>query len=69
MICCNNNDSNNNYRGLDSDRDTEEEVETVIRFFPEVLAGTEQFSWYEGEDDTELLTEDIYPIRLVLAFT
>jgi hypothetical protein len=28
-----------NYRGLDSDRDTEEEVETAIRFFPEVLSG------------------------------
>jgi hypothetical protein len=27
-----------NYRGLDSDRDTEAEVETVIRFFPGVLS-------------------------------
>jgi hypothetical protein len=68
MICSSNNDSNNNYRGLDSDRDTEEEVETVIRFFPEVLTRTKQFAWYEGEDDNELITEDLYPIQL-LAFT
>jgi hypothetical protein len=26
-----------NYRGLDSDRDTEKEIETTIRFFPDVL--------------------------------
>ena len=30
-------DEADTYSGLDSDRDTEEEVETAIRFFPEVL--------------------------------
>jgi hypothetical protein len=36
LLC--NNDAEN-YRGLDSDRDTEAEVETAIRFFPpEVLS-------------------------------
>ena len=34
MICCN---KLENYCGLDSDRDTEQEVETAIRLFPEVL--------------------------------
>ncbi|OEU11348.1 hypothetical protein FRACYDRAFT_245680 [Fragilariopsis cylindrus CCMP1102] len=32
------------YDGLDSDRDTEEEVETAIRFFPEVLSRRKPFS-------------------------
>jgi hypothetical protein len=36
MLCDNNN--NYDYRGLNSDRDTEEEVETAIRFFPDVLS-------------------------------
>ncbi|OEU06163.1 hypothetical protein FRACYDRAFT_273134, partial [Fragilariopsis cylindrus CCMP1102] len=36
MLCGDNIDEI--YRGLDSDRDTEEEVETAIRFFPEVLS-------------------------------
>merc|ERR1712224_830816 len=27
------------YRGLDSDRDTEEQLENVLRIFPEVIAG------------------------------
>jgi len=35
MLC---EDDLRNYRGLDSDRDTEKEVETAIRFFPEVLS-------------------------------
>jgi hypothetical protein len=30
--------NSDNYRGLDSNRDTEEEVETIVRFFPEVLS-------------------------------
>jgi hypothetical protein len=32
------NDYDQNYRGLDCDRDTEDEVETAIRFFPDVLS-------------------------------
>ncbi|MGK3746624.1 MAG: hypothetical protein ACI90V_013487 [Bacillariaceae sp.] len=39
MICGNmDNADPANYRSLDSSRETEEEVETVIRFFPEVLS-------------------------------
>jgi uncharacterized membrane protein YqiK len=38
MLC----DSNyENYRGLDSSRDTEEEVETAVQFFPGVLSFVE----------------------------
>ena len=32
------------YDGLDSDRDTEEELETAIRFFPEVLSRRKDYS-------------------------
>ena len=38
MLCDNNKYSENYYGGLDSDRDTEEEVETTIRLFPEILS-------------------------------
>ena len=39
-MLCDNTDpgSGEHYLGLDSDRDTEAEVETAIRFFPEVLS-------------------------------
>ena len=40
-LLCNNDADADNYRGLDSDRDTEAEVETAIRFFPEVLSRRE----------------------------
>jgi len=41
MICDTNiGDANANYGGLDSSRDTEAEVETAIRFFPEVISQT-----------------------------
>jgi hypothetical protein len=51
-MLCDNNIEADNYRGLDSDRDTEEEVETVIRFFPDVLTR-------RGG------TDDCYPIQLL----
>merc|ERR1711971_1042634 len=45
MLC--NQDSGENYRGLDSDRDTEAEVETVVRFFPHVLSQRGgRYDWY-----------------------
>ncbi|OEU06238.1 hypothetical protein FRACYDRAFT_266188 [Fragilariopsis cylindrus CCMP1102] len=38
MLCDNHaNGGSDNYYGLDSDRDTEEEVEAIVGFFPEVL--------------------------------
>jgi hypothetical protein len=48
-----------NYHGLDSDRDTEKEIETAIRCFPEVLSTKVE----DDEDD-----ENMYPIQF-LAFT
>ncbi|OEU11659.1 hypothetical protein FRACYDRAFT_244778 [Fragilariopsis cylindrus CCMP1102] len=50
-----------NYRGLDSERDTEEEVEIAVRFFPEVLT---RYS----ENDEDGRQSVYYPIQL-LAFT
>jgi hypothetical protein len=46
MLCENEFAGADTYDGLDSDRDTEEEVETAIRFFPEVLSRRKPF--YEG---------------------
>jgi hypothetical protein len=37
-MLCDNGFGDDYYRGLDSDRDTEAEVETAIRFFPDVLS-------------------------------
>jgi len=37
MLWANNIGGTGNYRGLDSNRDTEEEVEAIVRFFPDVL--------------------------------
>jgi hypothetical protein len=38
LLCNNDNSDSDDYRGLDSDRDTAQEVETAIRFFPDVLS-------------------------------
>ena len=65
------------YRGLDSGRDTEEEVETAIRFFPEVLSRRKEILYNDVRDNGEdydvdeqyTVYEDFfYPIQLV-AFT
>jgi hypothetical protein len=37
-MICDDSVSADNYCGLDTERDIEEEVETTIRFFPEVLS-------------------------------
>jgi hypothetical protein len=55
LLCSNKNIDSDNYHGLDSDRDTEEEVETAIRFFPDVLSR-------RNEDEDGI---DFYPIRLL----
>jgi len=63
MICDNNDgDDDANYRGLDSSRDTEAQVETALRFFPEVIS---QPCWEDGdEDEGEDEDEDEeYPIQ------
>ncbi|OEU11202.1 hypothetical protein FRACYDRAFT_270936, partial [Fragilariopsis cylindrus CCMP1102] len=51
--------------GLDSDRDTEQEVETAIRLFPEVLTTKKIIVWH---DDYDELIESFYPVQL-LAFS
>ncbi|MGK3749528.1 MAG: hypothetical protein ACI8RD_001823 [Bacillariaceae sp.] len=53
-MLCDNDIAADNYCGLDSDRDTEEEVETVIRFFPEVLSRRKE----DGDGN-------FYPIQLI----
>ncbi|OEU11386.1 hypothetical protein FRACYDRAFT_245851 [Fragilariopsis cylindrus CCMP1102] len=58
LLCSNKNLDSDDYRGLDSDRDTEEEVETAIRFFPGVLSTI----------DEDANGDIFYPI-LRLAFT
>ncbi|OEU08103.1 hypothetical protein FRACYDRAFT_250326 [Fragilariopsis cylindrus CCMP1102] len=59
MLCFNSTDSDSdNYRGLDSDRDTDAEVEAIVRVFPEVLTRRK-------EDDEDEYGP--YPIQL-LAF-
>jgi hypothetical protein len=58
MLCDNNIEQGDYYHGLDSDRDTEEEVEAIVRVFPGVLS-------------KEIFDENgdfCYPIHL-LAFT
>ena len=77
-MLCDNTDpgSGEHYLGLDSDRDTEAEVETAIRFFPEVLSKRKEIDMMWDEDEDEIdeegeivhLVEDLYPIQL-LGFT
>jgi hypothetical protein len=50
MICDNNDADAEDYHGLDSGRDTEAEIETAIRFFPDVLTRRKQV-W--GVDETD----------------
>jgi hypothetical protein len=47
-------------RGLDSNRDTEEEVETAIRLFPKILGETKGIALNEIFDDYSDDTEDDY---------
>jgi hypothetical protein len=62
MLCEIDSDSEE-YRGLDSDRDTEQEVETTIRFFPDVLSRQKTIVLYD--DDEEIVHAHIfYPIQL-----
>jgi hypothetical protein len=63
MLCNNTRVGNDEYRGLDSNRDTEEEVETAIRLFPEVLSKPNHF--YDVDIER---WDKCYPIQL-LTFT
>jgi hypothetical protein len=51
MICDNNGDDDE-YRGLDSDRDTVQEVEAILRVFPDIISRRDD----EGEYPIQCLT-------------
>ena len=66
MICDQN--VGDNYRGLDSERDTVKEVETIVRFFPNLLSKRketrwdhEEWEWIAAEEG-----EGKYPIQCLL---
>jgi hypothetical protein len=59
MICSN--DAREHCRGLDSERDTEAEVEAIVRFFPEVLSRTKAIDWNDDRDEEED-AENHYPL-------
>jgi hypothetical protein len=65
MFCDNNGDASE-YRGLDSSRDTKDEVEAIVRSFPEVLSRRKEFIW-DGEDERWVENENDrdrdYPIH------
>jgi hypothetical protein len=63
-MLCDNDANGEHYRGLDSGRDTEEEVETAIRLFPDVLSRRKEIVC---EDDGDEFVGNFYPIQL-LAF-
>lgn len=56
-----------NYQGLDSERDTEAEVETALRFFPDLLTRKKELvwglneGWIDADDD-----EGDYPVQCLL---
>jgi hypothetical protein len=54
LLCSKGDPETGYYHGLDSNRDTKEEVETAIRFFPDVLSHRREY--YDGE---------MYPIQLM----
>jgi hypothetical protein len=60
MLCENNDAESEDYHGLDSNRDTEAEVETTIRFFPNVLTRRKTFVWDDDDDNEE---DGEYPIQ------
>jgi hypothetical protein len=57
------------YHGLDRGRDTEEEVETAIRFCPEVLRRRKEIVWYIPEDGDDDDSDDLdYQLFLAVFF-
>jgi hypothetical protein len=71
MLCENHtNPDSDNYRGLDSERDTESEVEAIVRFFPEVLSRRKQNDWNadnddddDSDDEEDPFIQSYYPIQ------
>ncbi|OEU23301.1 hypothetical protein FRACYDRAFT_267496, partial [Fragilariopsis cylindrus CCMP1102] len=70
MLCSNDADANS-YQGLDSNIDTEAEVEAIIRIFPNVLSKRKRIMWTDEDADhehEERVLSLYRPIQL-LAFT
>jgi hypothetical protein len=70
-MLCDNDTESENYRGLNDDYDTEVEVETALRFFPELLSRTTKDKSYVDNygdvvDGTHCIC--LYPFQF-LAFT
>ena len=70
MLCDQNADPDI-YRGLDIKRDTIEEVETIVRFFPNTLSKRKETKWGDDEEGVEgwINAEDgegHYPIQCLL---
>jgi len=66
-MICDQNDDAENYRGLDSTRDTEAEVETALRFFPNLIRRRKEVVWDDFEDDwIDTVDEGEYPIECLL---
>ena len=59
MLSDNNDFEAHNYDGLDSNRDTEAEVETAVRFFPEV--SPREVEAVEEEEEEEV-ARNYYPL-------
>jgi len=59
-MICHNNSRDDDDRGLDSSRDTEAQVETALRFFPEVIS---QPCWEDGDEDEGEGEGEEYPIQ------
>ena len=66
-LCCNK--AGDDYQGLDKDRDTEQEVEATIRFFPNVLSRKKKARrWSGGEDQMWVeYGHSMYPIHFLFS--
>lgn len=62
MICDNNHYTDYIYDGLHSDRDTEPEVESTLRLFPEILVKTKLVKWVDEDGGQQ--RQEYYPIQL-----
>jgi hypothetical protein len=72
MLCEIDDGDSEDYRGLDSDRDTAQEVETAIRFFPDVLSrrktivlNDDDDDEFEDDEDVERSVHGFYPIQIL----
>jgi hypothetical protein len=67
--CYSNDADEDDYRGLDSIRDTEAEVEAIIRIFPNVISRKKRIYWTDDDADYEVVAYFYHPIHQLLAFT